>query len=507
MNALKKMVILSVIVIVVIGVILFYRGHKPRQLNGEQIELLMYCAAGVKSPVLAAAQQYEKDYGVRIRMQYGGSGTLLSNLQVAKTGDLYLAGDSSYTDIGRKKGLLAEVLPVGYLTPVVALKKGSGVKINTVEDLLKPGLRLAIGNPDAASIGKQTRLVMEKAGLWDKLSAHVTKDGVFKPTVPEIANDVALGAADAGIIWDATVKQHPDLVAVHLPEFDNARKQITVAVLKTSKLPTDALRFARYLNSTVGNAIFKEHGFEPVEGDEWAYTPKIIFFCGSVNRKAIGPVIDRFMKREGCSINAVYNGCGILTGQMRSIRQHDNGVGFPDVYMPCDQYYLHTVSDWFQDAVTISDTKIVIVVQPGNPKGIKDLKDLTRPGIRVSVGQPEQCTIGALTRIMLQNAGLWDAVMKNVVTQTASSSMLVPTVITKSVDATLAYQVDTRAEADKLTVIPIDSKDAQAVEPFAIARSSRYKYLDRRLLDTVTHAREDFEKLGFNFRAGNAEAN
>jgi molybdate transport system substrate-binding protein len=143
---------------------------------------------------------------------------------------------------------------------------------------------------------------------------------------------------------------------------------------------------------------------------------------------------------------------------------------------------------------------VVIAVPQGNPAGIRELRDLTRPGVRVSVGQPEQCTIGAITRQLLEAEGVYDDVMKNVVTQTASSAMLIPTVTTGSVDATLAYATDTHAESDKVDAIPIASSSAIAVQPFAIARSSDHKYLSRRLFQALARSRESFETAGFHFR-------
>jgi molybdate transport system substrate-binding protein len=232
----------------------------------------------------------------------------------------------------------------------------------------------------------------------------------------------------------------------------------------------------------------------------WELRPEITFFCGAVNRRAVDDVVKAFENREGVVINTIYNGCGILTAQMRTIRQDQKGAGFPDVYMACDRYYLENVKDWFQEDVDISDTDIVIAVPKGNPKGIKNLSDLARPGMRVSVGQPEQCTIGALTRQMLSKMNVHDAVMNNVVMQTASSAMLIPTVTTKSVDATLAYNTDTLAESDKVDAVRIDSAYAKAIQPFSIARSSEYKYLGRRLMKQVIEAKESFTSAGFNVR-------
>ena len=495
-----KHVILIGLSAVVVLVALLILLSKPHDQTGHDEPLLVYCAAGIKPPVLQLAQDFEKEYGVKIQLQYGGSGTLLSNVEVSHKGDLYIAGDASYIEIASQKGLIEEVLPLAYMQPVIAVPKGNPKHIKTIQDLLQEGIRIALGTPDATSIGKQTKIFLTKAGLWDQIQKHTEKSGVFKPTVPEVANDIKLGAVDAGIIWDATAAQYDDLDIIRVPAFESARMEISIAVLKSTHQPQKSLRFARWLNSRVGNKVFDHYGYTSVEGDAWEWHPEITFYCGSVNRRAVEGILKAFQEREGVTINTVYNGCGILTAQMRTIRQDQKGAGFPDVYMACDRYYLETVKDWFQEDVNISDTDIVIAVPKGNPKNIKSLTDLTRPGMRVSVGQPDQCTIGALTQIMLKKMNLYDAVMKNVVMQTASSAMLIPTVTTKSVDATLAYFTDTRAESDKVEAVRINSNYAKAIQPFSISRASEFKYLGRRLKKRIMKNKKAFTSVGFNVR-------
>ncbi len=173
--------------------------------------------------------------------------------------------------------------------------------------------------------------------------------------------------------------------------------------------------------------------------------------------------------------------------------------------MACDVYYLDTVKEWFQEAVNVSDTDIVIAVQKGNPKEIHTLQDLLKPGVRVAIGQPDQCTIGALTRRLLEHEGIYGQLLNdNVVTQTATSALLVPAVTSKSADAALAYQTDTLAESDKVDVIIIQSELAKAIQPFSIARSSKQKYLARRLFAAIRRSRSAFESTGFHWRL-NAE--
>jgi molybdenum ABC transporter molybdate-binding protein len=463
--------------------------------------LLLYCAAGIRLPVEQIAAEYEQEYGVGVHIQYGGSNTLLSQIGVAKTGDLYLAADDSYTKLAQEKGLVKETIPIATMRLVIAVKKGNPKKIQGVADLLRDDVITALGNPDQAAIGKTVRTLLAESGHWERLEKHVTNTGVFKPTVPEVANDVKLGSADAGIVWDTTLALYPELEAVRVAELNEGTGYVAVGILADSTQPTEALQFARYLTARDrGLPTFEKHGFETVEGDVWAEVPQITFFCGSVNRRAVDELIRQFEHREGAVVNTVYNGCGILTAQMKTIRGQQQGAGFPDTYMACDRYYLENVQDWFQEDVDISDTEVVIAVPKGNPARIANLQDLTKEGIRISVGQPEQCTIGVLTRNVLKAEGVYDEVMKNVVMQTPTSAMLIPTVTTNSLDATLAYMTDTKAEADKVDAIRITSPAAKAVQPFAIARSSEHKQLGRRLYQTIAESRSQFESAGFHFR-------
>lgn len=462
-------------------------------------ELFMYCAAGMRYPLEEIVADYKAEYGVSVQLQYGGSNTLLNQLEVSKTGDLYLAGDDSYTRLAHRKGLVEERLPLATMRAVIAVRRGNPKNIRGVQDLLRDDVKVALGDPAAAAVGKSTRRLLSASGHWPRLQKQVA---VMKPTVNDVANAVKLGSVDAGIIWDSTLAQYDDLTAVSIPELDAGVANIEIAVVATSKAPTTALRFARYVAARDrGLKRFAANHFNAIEGDLWSQTPELTFYAGAVNRQALEPAVRRFEQREGVTVNMVFNGCGVLTAQMRAIHQnHDSG--FPDTYMACDIHYLKTVNDWFQDAVNVSDTDIVMVVQKGNPKNIRTLEDLVEPGVRVALGQPDQCTIGVLSRRLLQSEGIYQRLRDNgnIVTETQTSALLIPNITTRSADVVLAYRTDTFAERGRLQAIDIDSPLAKAIQPFSIARSSDFKYLGRRLFDRIAHSRADFESAGFNWR-------
>ncbi len=227
------------------------------------VSLIVYCAAGLKKPVEALALQYEQETGVSVSLQYGGTGTLLSQLQIAKRGDLFLAADEGAIADAARLGLIDETLPLVVQHPVIAVRQGNPKRIATLDDLLRPGVKTALPNPDAASIGKVTRNLLG-ADRWDALAAAAA---VMKPTVTEVAADVTLGAADAAIVWDAIVPQFKGLEAVEQPEFKDHRENASAAVLIACKQREEALRFARYLAAPdKGGAVFAEHGFRPAGG-------------------------------------------------------------------------------------------------------------------------------------------------------------------------------------------------------------------------------------------------
>ena len=237
MNRVRVILLLSVLIAAIL-ILLMPTGHGPESAGRARKPLIVYCAAGIKPPVEAVARSYEQVYGVSIQLQYGGSGTLLSNLRVSNKGDLFLAADESYLVMAQTNQLLEETIPLSKMVPVIAVRKGNPNRIESLADLLRS--EVALANPDAAAIGKITRELLRKSGDWEALERRVR---VFKPTVNDVANDVKLGTVDAGIVWDATVSQYPELEMVAIPELASGAQKISIGVLRSSEQPTAALHF------------------------------------------------------------------------------------------------------------------------------------------------------------------------------------------------------------------------------------------------------------------------
>lgn len=483
-----------VVLVALVGLLVWSSWRGPAQTTTRP--LLLYCAAGIRPPVEEAARDYQKEYGVEVQLQYGGSQTLLANIEASKRGDLYLPADDSYLQIARDKGLVSETLPLARMTPVLAVTKGNPKNLHSLADLERDGVRVGQANPEAAAVGKLTADALKKAGKWAALEKHIV---VMKPTVNDVANDVVLGSVDAGFVWDATVRQMPKLEAVPIPEFADVHAHIAVGVLTCGDQPTAALRFARYLAARdKGLPLFERDGYEPVEGDPWAEAPRLNLFAGAMLRPAIADTLEEFQRREGVVVSTEYNGCGILVSSMKTLGKR------PDAYFACDVSFMNQVHDLFLEATPVSTNQLVILVPKGNPRHIRSLNDLGKPGLRVGVGNEKQCAMGALTQETLKQGGVHDPVMDNVKVQSPTGDLLVNELRTGSLDAVIAYVSNGTAAADQLDAVAIkDIPCAVAVQPVAVGKDSAYKQLTGRLLDALRspESRRRFEAYGFHWKA------
>jgi molybdate transport system substrate-binding protein len=484
-------------ILLLVAVVLGYAAWSlmPSGHAGAKTELTVFCAAGLKKPVEAIAQKYREELGIEVSLQYGGTGTLLSQLQVAKQGDLFIAADDGSLADAQKLKLTKEVVPMVVQHPVVAVKKGNPKGIRTLADLTRADVKFAIANPDAASISKVTRKLL--ANQWDAFAA---KASVMKPTVTEIAADTQIGAVDAAILWDSTVPQFKQLESVELPEFTKHRENASAAVLAFCTQPQEALKFARYLAAPdKGGLVFKEHGFQLAGGDQWAERPEMILYSGGVNRLAIEKLIHQFAEREGVTVTTVFNGCGMLCSAMKTMQDSSNPQ-FPDAYYACDVCFVPPVAQHFPEAVMLTETEIVIAVPKGNAKNIKTLADLAQTGLRVGLCNAEQSTLGFMTNAILKGSNLQESVRKNVVVEVPTADFLINQMRAGSIDAAIVYRVNVQMQQEHFDFIPLPADKAKAVQPFAVRHDSVNRQLSGRLLTFLKGNKEAFEATGFVWR-------
>lgn len=484
----SKLIFIGLLVALAVPLIFVFMKDK-QNLQGKS--LLLYCAAGMRIPVEKIAERYKLEYGVEIKLQFAGSGTLLGNIEASGQGDLFLAADSSYIEIAREKGLAAEAIPLSYLTAGLIVPKGNPLGLHSLNDLIdRETLRIVLANPEAASVGKFTREVLSQAGVWDAVEEKVL---AMKPTVNDLANDVKLGSADVAIAWDAVAAAYEELEFVSVPEFEVKKKEVTVSVLTSTKSPSLALHFARYLGaSDRGLEVFRNDGYEALDGDKWESRPELTFYSGAMLQPAIRERMEKFQEREGVELKFVPNGCGILVSQMRAGER-------PDAYFSCDVSFMDQVRDLFEEPSTVSANDLVLL---SRSEKITRVEDLAREDVKVGLAHPEKSALGALTVKVLVALAVDTSKSKQL--DSATGDFLVNQLRAGSLDAVIVYRSNAMAHPEtlkELKMIAIDHPLALARQPFAVGKNSEHKRLAGRLFDALTDAdgKAAFLKYGFQW--------
>lgn len=502
-GAIDRTLLIAVASLVVLGLLIYALvafkppigpTTNPPVVAGKKVQpLVIYCAASNKAVIEAIRQDYEREFKVPLEIQYGPSQTLLASLAVTKTGDLFLPADDSYLKTARERELIDDEYPLAKMTAVVAVAKGNPLQINSWESLLRPEVRIAQANPEAAAIGKMVKASLTERDLWNALHGQTT---VYKTTVNEVANDVKTQSVDAGIVFDAVLHDYDTLEAVTLPELSSVQAKVAVAVLQSSPNARQARHFARFAAAgDKGLVRYREFGFKPVAGEPFAEVPELILYSGSMLRPAIEKTITEFEEREGVRVTRVYNGCGILVAQMKAGE-------VPDAYFACDLEFMNQVKDIFPVHETVSQNELVILVKKGNPKGIKTLKDLGNDGLQIGIGHEKQCAMGWLTQRTFNEGGVQEAVMKNVAVQTPTGDMLVNQMLSGSLDAAVVYLSNAAGAGEKLDAIRIQGLQcAIAQQPFGISKKTPHVQLAQRLRDAIRAkgSQDRFEQEGFRW--------
>ena len=233
---------------------------------------------------------------------------------------------------------------------------------------------------------------------------------------------------------------------------------------------------------------------------------EVLVLCGGTMRDPMEAVIQRYQKATGGRVLATYGDSGDLCVQIQK-------TGKGDIYLCHDPFM-----PWAQEQGLIATWDTVgyldnaIIVPKGNPKGIRGLKDLARPGVRLGIGDRRYSTSGVMVKDMLDKLDYGQAVLKNVVAESKGHQQRCTDVAMGTLDAAIVWKAAAHPFRDRLDIIPISSQSADAITSatyklsdlrnvkvtVGITTQARDKPAARRFYEFVTtRCRDIFEQNGF----------
>lgn len=209
---------------------------------------------------------------------------------------------------------------------------------------------------------------------------------------------------------------------------------------------------------------------------------KLLFYCGAGIRPAAEEIVEQFERRHGVLVECDFDGSERLLSRIKL-----SGLG--DLYMPGDVHYVDQAGE--QGLIRSQQNACyfipVILVQKGNPKNIRTLADLTRPGIDLGLGNPEACAIGRKSvKIFEKNNISQDDLKANLKFQSLTVNDLGNHIKLEQLDAVIVWDAMAAYFADDGDVVPIPpEQNIISTVAVGVLNSTRRPELAQKLADFI----------------------
>lgn len=228
--------------------------------QGRTLEV--FAGSASKPATVEAAHRFEEETGARVLLHFGGSGAVLSQMELARRGDIYFPGSSDFMEVARSRGLVdpATEVRVVYLLPAINVARGNPKRIETLADLARPGLRVGMARPDTVCVGLYGVEALEARGLAAAVRPNVAN---YAESCSKTAQMLSLGLVDAILGWDVFEKWDPaHIETVYLPPAQVPRIGYIPAALSAFPAEPEVARdFLQFLVGPEGKEIFRAKGY------------------------------------------------------------------------------------------------------------------------------------------------------------------------------------------------------------------------------------------------------
>ena len=224
-------------------------------------EISVFAAASLTDALKEIAAAYEKETGVRVVPNLGGSSMLARQLEEGAPADLFLSADEIQMDGLEKAGLVVPGTRKSVLsnTLVIVAPEESRTRISSEKDLADARVgRLALAEPASVPVGVYSKKFLEGVGLWAAVAPKVIPTENVRATLAAVES----GNVDAGIVYktDALISRKVR-IAFEVPAARGPAISYPFALVKGAPHEAAARVFLAYLSSNEARAIFVKYGF------------------------------------------------------------------------------------------------------------------------------------------------------------------------------------------------------------------------------------------------------
>lgn len=231
-------------------------GYTGKSVPPDQTRsLTVFAAASLEPPFDRMRKPFQIRYSPTLVFSYAGSQTLASQLTQGAQADIFASADTAHMAVVENAGLIGPAPRIfAHNSLAIAVARGNPKGIHALSDLARPGLVIVLADPSVPA-GKYAQQVLAKA--------HVTvRPASLEPQVTGVVSKIALGEADAGIVYASDIKTNPRVAGVTIPPDQNVIANYAIAALKNAHDPDGANNFISFVLSPDGQSILEQSGFD-----------------------------------------------------------------------------------------------------------------------------------------------------------------------------------------------------------------------------------------------------
>jgi molybdate transport system substrate-binding protein len=219
--------------------------------------VVVFAAASLSEPFRTLERGYETAHpGVDVVLNLAGSQLLASQLREGARADVFASADAETLErvlLDRPEARASRrVFAANRVIAIVAADS----QLRTLDQLGTPGLRIVLAGPEVP-IGRYARAALDQLGLRAAVEANLVSN---EDSVNGVLAKVALGEADAGIVYATDLGRAAKLRAIPMPPKVQVRARYELAVLPDGPNREHGLSFAAYVLGLDGQAVLRDHG-------------------------------------------------------------------------------------------------------------------------------------------------------------------------------------------------------------------------------------------------------
>lgn len=267
----------------VLGIVMLIEGCQAAQPTAPIVEevaptltgeVTVFAAASLTEAFTEIGEQFEATHPeTSIVFNFAGSQQLAQQLGEGAPADIFASANQAQMEVATEAGrvLAGSAQPFVRNRLVVIVPPGNPKGLTTLQALAQPGLLVVLA-AEEVPVGRYSLEFLDKASANEAFGTTFKEQVLanvqsYEENVRAVLSKVALGEADAGIVYSSDVAQSggdDPVEQIAIPEDLNIIAEYPIAPVQNSANTPAAQAFIALVLSPDGQAILAKYGFLPI---------------------------------------------------------------------------------------------------------------------------------------------------------------------------------------------------------------------------------------------------